>query len=425
MRANFHAQHRRRVRQFTLAIAPRLCLVVAAAALALASTGCSKEAPSPEPVVNVQVATVQKGAIQQIVTADAVLYPLDQATLVPKISAPVRKFYVNRGSRVHAGELLATLDNKDLHAVVVENQGAYDQAQAQYDASTKVNLPAQIQAATLDAQNTQHAMEAAESVYKSRQELYKAGAIARNLLDQSQVAYVQARSQYEIAKANLQSLQAVGKDQQLKSAQGQLKSAEGRYMAAQAQYSYSEIRSPIDGVVTDRPLYEGEMASAGTPLITVMNTSRIVARAHLSPQDAAGLQLGDAAQISLDNGKQMVQGKVSVVSPALDPNSTTVQVWVEAPNPDGRMKPGATAQIRAVAKTIPNALEIPSAAIVTDSDGKTSVMVVGPHNHAHQVRVTEGIQQDGKVQILSGLQQGQRVVTEGAYGLPDGTKVQF
>ncbi|HWG59615.1 MAG TPA: efflux RND transporter periplasmic adaptor subunit [Candidatus Acidoferrales bacterium] len=400
-------------------------LAFAIAAAGLAAAGCSKEAAPPEPVVAVQVATVQKGTMQEIVTADAVLYPLEQATLVPKISAPVRKFYVNRGSKVRAGELLATLDNKDLSAALVENKGAYDQAQAQYDASTKVNLPAQIQAATLDAQNTQHAMEAAESVYKSRQQLYKSGAIARNLLDQSQVAYVQARSQYEIAQANLKSLQAVGKDQQLKSAEGQLKSAEGRYQAAQAQYGYSEIRSPISGVVTDRPLYEGEMASAGTPLITVMNTSHVVARAHLSPQEAAGLRVGDAARISLGNGKEMVKGKVSVVSPALDPNSTTVQVWIEAANPEGQLKPGATVQIRAIAKTIPNALQIPASAILTDSDGKTSVMVVGQDDHAHQTPVSEGIQQDGKAQIVSGLKEGQRVVTEGAYGLPDGTKVKF
>lgn len=392
---------------------------------ALVAAGCSKEEPAPEPVVSVQVAAVQKSAIQEIVSADAVLYPVDEANIAPKITAPVLKFYVNRGSKVHAGELLATLDNKDLSAAVVENQGAYDQAQAQYDASVKVDLPAQIQSATADVQNTQHAMQAAESVYQSRQQLYNSGAIARNLLDESQVAYVQARNQYEIAEAKLKSFQAMGKEQQLKAAEGQLKSAQGRYLAAQAQYGFSEIHSPIDGVVTDRPFNEGDMATAGTPLITVMNTSHVVARAHLAPQQAAGLHVGDPAQILLVGGEETIQGKVSVVSPALDPNSTTVQVWVEAPNPDGRLKPGTTAQVRVVAKTVRDALQIPSAAILTDSDGKTSVMAVGPDGVAHQVEVKLGIQQDGKAQILEGLRQGQRVVTEGAYGLPDGTKVKF
>lgn len=387
-------------------------------------TGCSsKEAAPPEPVVSVQVATVARKTIQRIITADAVLYPLDQATIVPKISAPIRKFYVTRGSHVRAGELLAVLDNKDLSAAVVESQGAYDQAQASYATSTQVTLPAQIQTAQLNVQATAQAMHAAELVYQSRLKLYKAGAIARNLMDQSRVAYVQARNQYEIAAANLKALQAVGKKQQLKAAEGQLTSAKGKYLAAQAQYNYSEIRSPIDGVVTERPLYEGEMASAGSPIAVVMNISTVVARAHISPQQAAEVQVGDPASIAVGNAD--IQGKVSVVSPALDPGSQTVQVWIQAPDPGDRLKPGATVQVRMVAETVPNALVVPAAAALTASDGSTSVMVIGSDSRAHQTSVKTGIQQGDEVQILSGLVAGQRVVTDGAYGLPDGTKVKF
>lgn len=387
-------------------------------------TGCSsKEAAPPEPVVSVQVATVARKTIQRVITADAVLYPLDQATIVPKISAPIRKFYVTRGSHVRAGELLAVLDNKDLSAAVVESQGAYDQAQASYATSTEVTLPAQIQTAQLNVQATAQAMHAAELVYQSRLKLYKAGAIARNLMDQSRVAYVQARNQYEIAAANLKALQAVGKKQQLKAAEGQLTSAKGKYLAAQAQYNYSEIRSPIDGVVTERPLYEGEMASAGSPIAVVMNISTVVARAHISPQQAAEVQVGDPASIAVGNAD--IQGKVSVVSPALDPGSQTVQVWIQAPDPGDRLKPGATVQVRMVAETVPNALVVPAAAALTASDGSTSVMVIGSDSRAHQTSVKTGIQQGDEVQILSGLVAGQRVVTDGAYGLPDGTKVKF
>lgn len=387
-------------------------------------TGCSsKEAAPPEPVVSVQVATVARKTIQRVITADAVLYPLDQATIVPKISAPIRKFYVTRGSHVRAGELLAVLDNKDLSAAVVESQGAYDQAQASYATSTQVTLPAQIQTAQLNVQATAQAMHAAELVYQSRLKLYKAGAIARNLMDQSRVAYVQARNQYEIAAANLKALQAVGKKQQLKAAEGQLTSAKGKYLAAQAQYNYSEIRSPIDGVVTERPLYEGEMASAGSPIAVVMNISTVVARAHISPQQAAEVQVGDPASIAVGNAD--IQGKVSVVSPALDPGSQTVQVWIQAPDPGDRLKPGATVQVRMVAETVPNTLVVPAAAVLTASDGSTSVMVIGSDSRAHQTSVKTGIQQGDEVQILSGLVAGQRVVTDGAYGLPDGTKVKF
>lgn len=398
--------------------------LVLAAAFGLPACS-SKESAQPEPVVAVQTATVQQKPIQQVISASALLYPLDQATIVPKITAPIKKFYVSRGDHVHEGELLAVLENKDLSAAVVENQGAYDQAQATYITSTKVSLPAAIQTAQLNVEATKQAMHADQLVYQSRLKLYQSGAISRNLMDQSHVTYVQSRNAYQIAMANLTALQAVGKQQQLKSAQGQLTSAKGKLLAAQAQYGYSEIRSPIDGVVTDRPLYEGEMASAGTPLITIMNLSHVVAREHISPAQAAQLRVGDPATI-LPGGEQSgMPGKVTVVSPALDPSSTTVQVWVDAPNPEGKLKAGSTVNVKAVAKTVNDALVIPSSAVLTASDGSTSVMLLGSDGRAHQTSVKTGIREGDEVQIVSGLSAGQRVITEGAYGLPDGTKVTY
>ena len=84
----------------------------------------------------------------------------------------------------------------------------------------------------------------------------------------------------------------------LKQAQGHLTSAEGKYKGAQAQVSYSEIRSPIDGVVTDRPLFAGETAAAGAPLITVMDTSSLLAKTHIAQSLAQQMKVGDEARFS-------------------------------------------------------------------------------------------------------------------------------
>jgi HlyD family secretion protein len=394
-------------------------------AAALLVTGCSGGKPAqPEALVKVQTAIVRRGVIKQMVNAEAVLYPIAQAPIVPKITAPIRKFYVERGSRVHAGELLAVLENRDLAAAVTESLGAYEQAQAEYATSVQEILPVQIQTAELNVKAAQHAMAASRQVYESREKLFKAGALSRNLLNQSYVAYIQAHNQYQIAVSELKGLQSIGKEQQIKSAKAQMTAAEGRYEAALAELQYSEIRSPIAGVVASRPLYEGEMASAGAPVVTVMNISKVVARAHVTPQQAALLRLGDPAFISLGSEKD-VQGRVTVVSPALDPSSTTVQVWVEAANPGDALKPGATVDVTMVAKAVRDALTIPASAIVTGDDGKTSVMAVGAGDVAHQRAVTLGIHQGQRVQVTTGLSPGERVVTEGAFGLPDGTKVEY
>ena len=101
-----------------------------------------------------------------------------------------------------------------------------------------------------------------------------------------------------MAEKHLSALQSAGKQDQLKSAQGQLTSAKGKYEGAAAQLAYTEIRSPIDGVVTDRPSYPGETPPPGTPLLTIMDTSSVIARAHIPQNDAAALKPGDAATIA-------------------------------------------------------------------------------------------------------------------------------
>lgn len=402
---------------------PRFAVSVCmACAIAISSVACSEE-KTAEAVVPVTAATVQKATIQHVIEADAVLFPLQQAAIVPKITAPVRKFLVNRGSKVHQGQLLAVLENQDLAAAKEENKGAFEQAEATYVTSTAASLPEEVQKATSDAQFGKEQYDAEQKVYDSRQDLFKQGALPRKDMDQAGVALTQARAQYELAKRHLESLNAVVKQQELKGFQGQLSSAKGKYMGAQAQYSYSEIRSPIDGVVTERPLYPGEMPAAGVPLITVMDISRVTARAHIPQKDAAALKLGDDATIVVPGLEKPVEGNVTLVSPALDPNSTTVEVWVQAKNPKQILKPGTSVRLSMVSESVPDALVVPSAAVLTGADGATTVMVIGSDQKAHQTSVKVGIKQEDNIQILEGLKEGQSVVASGAYGLPDGTKV--
>jgi RND family efflux transporter MFP subunit len=284
-------------------------------------------------------------------------------------------------------------------------------------------LPEEVQKAQGDTKAAKEALEAEQKLYDSRQDLYKQGALPRKDLDQAGVALTQARNQYELAQRHLDALMAVAKQQELKAAAGQLQSAKGKYLGAEAQLSYSEIRSPINGVVTDRPLYPGEMAAAGTPLLTVMDTSSVIARAHIPQDQAALLKVGDKASITVSDEEDSIEGKVTVVSPALDPNSTTVEVWVQAKNPRGRLRPGTSVQISVLSRTIPNSVVIPAAAVLTTPDGGSYVMLAGSDNRAHQKTVKTGVRQGDEVQILDGVAERDRVVASGAYGLPDNTKI--
>src|SRR5579859_2312306 len=110
-------------------------LLTLSVALALL-VACSDKTKDTEPAVPVQIVEVAKTTLQQKVSAEAVLFPIAQSAIVPKISAPVQKFLVNRGSHVHKGQLLAVLENRDLAAAAQENKGAYTQAEATYAITT-------------------------------------------------------------------------------------------------------------------------------------------------------------------------------------------------------------------------------------------------------------------------------------------------
>ena len=240
--------------------------------------GCGKNEKEKEPVVSVQTTPAKHGPISQVISAEAVVYPLQQATVAPKITSTVKKFYVQRGSPVKQGQLLVELENKDLIGMRDASKGDFEQADALYATTVGATLPQQMQKAELDAAAAKSAFDAQQKVYDARKELFQQGAVPRRDLDSAEVAYLQARSQNEQAQKQLADLQRLGKEQALKSAQGSRLSAEGKMKGAEAQLSYSRITSPMDGVVTDRPLYEGDLANANQPILTVMKTSRLIVK---------------------------------------------------------------------------------------------------------------------------------------------------
>jgi multidrug efflux pump subunit AcrA (membrane-fusion protein) len=391
--------------------------------LLLLLSGCSKPAAkeAADAVAPVSVAPAAKEPIQRIVTASAVLFPKDQSAVTPKISAPVRKFLVNRGDRVAAGQLLAELENRDLQAAVSESKSLADQAESAYRGMSKGSLPQELAKAKSDLQAAREALDAARKLSESRTELFKQGALARRQVDEANVAFALAKSQFEIAQKQLDTLQSVGQQEQMQGAKDQLEAARARSQASQAQLSYSEIRSPIAGVVTDRPVFAGEMAAAGTPLLTVMDISRVIAKANLPQADAARLKVGYAATIVAPEGE--AKGKVTVISPAINANSTTVEVWVEAANPQALLKPGGTVRVEIEAETVPDAVVVPLSALINTKEGELVVLVAGDDSAAHEHKVETGIRTEDKVQIVKGLKAGEKVIVTGGVGLEDGAKI--
>ncbi len=393
-------------------------------ALSVLVSGCSKTAETAPTAVSVQAVHPEQGAISEQIAADATLAPLAQAAIAPKVTAPVKKFYVQRGSRVQAGQLLVTLENSDLAAAALDNKGAYSAAQGTYDIATGATVPEDAVKAELDLTQATANMELAQHIVDGRTQLFAEGAIPGRDLDTAKASLVQAKATYDVAKQHFEAVRKVSQKAALAAAEGQLTSAKGKYLGAEAQLSYTEIRSPISGVVTDRPLFAGETAAAGNPVITVMDTSALLAKLHVAQTQAQQLTLGASATITVPGVADPVPARVSLISPALDPGSTTVEIWLRVENPKGTLKAGTPVHTTITGRTAEHALLVPSDAIQTAADGVTkSVVLISAEGTAQKRAVTLGIQTAASTQILSGLSPADTVIATGAYGLDEGTRV--
>src|SRR5262249_23525626 len=153
----------------------------------------------------------------------------------------------------------------------------------------------------------------------------------------------------------------------------------------------------------DRPLYAGEMASPGSPLVVVMDISRVVARVNIPQAQGSLVKNGQTAIITQGDSGEETTGKVIVVSPAVDPNSTTIQVWILIENPGEKLKPGASVRAQIITEMFKAATVVPDKAILPGEEGGTAVLTVSSDSRAHKKTVKVGVREGNKVQILGGV----------------------
>jgi HlyD family secretion protein len=391
----------------------------------LLQNGCKKaDDTADKPVVTVQAVHPGTGSITEEIDADATLAPVAQAAILPKVTAPVRKFYVQRGDHVKAGQLVAMLENEDLAAAAMDNKGAFDAAQGAYAVATQSAVPEEQTRSRLDLEQAKATLDLDNSILDARKQLLSQGAIPGRDYDTARTTALQAQAAYDIARQKYEALGKVGTSASLESARGQLASAKGKYLGAAAQLGYTNIKTPISGVVTDRPLFPGETAAVGTPVVTVMDTSFMIAKLHVAQIQTQRLSVGSPATMTVPGMEEPIDAKVSLISPALDPGSTTVEVWLRVANPRGKLKAGTSVHATLKGRTVENALLIPTEAVQRSPEGAGKiVMVVNPDGTAAKRSVSVGIQTTESAQIVSGLKPSDMVITTGGYGLDEGSKV--
>ncbi|MDH4107808.1 MAG: efflux RND transporter periplasmic adaptor subunit [Gammaproteobacteria bacterium] len=204
--------------------------------------------------------------------------------------------------------------------------------------------------------------------------------------------------------------------------QFELEALEAAYKLAALELSYTEIKAPIDGVISERFVKVGNTLEANTPLFQVTSLEPLVSYLHVPEREYRRLEPGQTADIEIDAlPGEVFTGDIARVSPVVDPDTGTFKITIEVSDPSRRLKPGMFGRIRIVHDKHENALQIPRNAIIEDS-GSSTVFVV-EDGTASRRSIRTGYSENGMVEILDGLVDGETFVIVGQTGLKDGSRV--
>jgi len=359
-----------------------------------------------------KLAKVEKGDLAKSVVATGKVTPITKVEVKSKASGIVKKLYVDYGDRVKKGQLLAQLDKVEIEAGVDQSRAALEAA-----AANLKSAQADYERAKVDAEGPD--VPLLKRAYERDVSMAKDGVVSTQALEEAQRAYELALNKQNVAKAQVTVLKAKIAQSQAVVAQDQ-----ANLKQLEEQLSYTDIVSPIDGIVLSRDVEMGDavssilvLGSSATLVMTLGDTSEVYVKGKVDESDIGKVYLGQRARIKVESFKDKTfDGKVTKISPmgVEKDNVTTFEVRVSIQNPGGELKAEMTANAEIILEEHKNVLQIPEGAIIYDKDKKASVEI--PNSKAkdgkEKTAVNIGISNGAKTEVLSGLKEGQEVVLQ-------------
>jgi membrane fusion protein, heavy metal efflux system len=368
-------------------------LIGFAAALAILLAGCSSERGASEmtsyssgesktdtpglftipqdQMSHVQIVTVQPSKITRTLRlTGAVAYNAFSTTpVITQVGGPVARILVVPGDRVKRGQPLLEVSSPDYSLLL---------------------------AAYLKARDT---FRVANKNYERAQDLFAHHAIADRDLLQAESDRIQAQADLSAAEEGMKIL-GIPKPEDL----------EKSPISAQIP-----LLAPIGGEVVERLVSPGQVMQAGTTqAFTISDMSTVWVMANIYQGDLANVKVGDAVTITTDSYPDKFSGKISFISPALDPNTRTLQARIVVDNPGGKLKKDMYCVATVTAGTISNAIAVPDSSILRDDENQPFVYMATSSNQFGRRQVDIGQSENGQTQVLKGLSPGDKVAANGS-----------
>lgn len=339
---------------------------------------------SGRPSLTVDTAAATRHEVIEYITVVGNLIGQATVDVVPRVAGRIDSLTAKLGDRVTKGQLIAKIEDRELQQQV-----------KQVEQNLVVNR------ATVTQRESD--LQLRKTTLARQQELLSRGLATRQTIEDAEAAFNSAVAAVELATAQLGQTQA-------------------RLDELKITLSNTNIVSPVDGFVGRRNLDQGAFAGANTAILSVVDIATVRLVSNLVEKDFKRVTPGVLALIEVDAfpGEQFT-GAVSRVAPVFDSATRTASMEIEVPNPGYRLKPGMFARVKLTVDRRPDALTVPRNAVV-DSEGQRGVFLIDGQSAKFQP-VTTGLQDDVRIEILGGLEEGTRVVTTGALALRSGDRI--
>jgi membrane fusion protein, multidrug efflux system len=335
--------------------------------------------------MTVELASARRSAIAQQVTVVGNLIGEATVSVAPRTAGRLQSVTVKLGDRVSRGQRIAQIEDFDIQEQVKQAVAA-----------------AEVSAATIRQREAD--LKRSETNLARSKSLFDRQLLPRQTLDDNESTYQASLAQLDLARA--QNAQSKARLDELKITLGN-----------------TIITSPVTGFVSKRTVDPGAFVSQNAPIVEVVDISTVRLVANIVEKDLRQLKIGDAAHVEVDAfpGEEFI-GRIARVSPILDPATRTAPIEIEIPNPSSRLKPGMYARVSITVDTKKEALVVPITALV-DLGGRRGVFQPLPDNTAAFRVVQVGVETGDAAEIITGLQDGDRVITTGAAALRDGDRI--
>lgn len=381
------------------------CLILCASSLFLSSCNFSGSAEEAEdPAMTVAVARAERRALTRQLELSAEFRPYREVELHAKVAGYLKEIRVDIGDRVKEGELIAALEVPEFGSDLASASAARRSSESE------------VLQARSEVDRTQSVMEAARLVYarlaavaESRPNL-----LARQEIDDALAKLEVAEAQHSRAKAGLAA------------AQEQVRVQKAGEQRARTMADYTSITAPFTGVITERFADEGAMIRAGTSseaaIVRLTEIQNLRLTLHVPESAIPNIALGHILKIRVPALNRVFEGRISRFSNRIDTSTRTMDTEVDVSNPDLVLKPGmyAFVDLPMIAKN--NALTVPLQAIVREGENAT-LMVVARNGTLEERRVSTGIESPARIEITSGLTDGELVIVGSRAHLQPGQKV--